>query len=111
MIKKDIKYLYDILNAIEGIEIHIIGILSYPDYILDENYTKRKAIERELEIIGEAVRKYIEFYPQNIIENSKQIIGLRNRIIHSYDSVDNADIYNIIRNHIPKLKLEIKDSL
>jgi len=111
MIKKDIKYLYDILNAIEGIAIHMGGIMNYNEFIEKSNYTQRKAIERELEIIGEAVRTYIDFNESNTIENSKLIVGLRNRIIHSYDSVDNADIYNIVKNHIPKLNEEIKSKL
>lgn len=79
--------------------------------IAKSNYTCRKAIERELEIIGEAVRKFIEFDFENTIENARQIIGLRNRIIHSYVSLDDADIYNIIKNHIPKLKIEIDKKL
>lgn len=111
MIKKDVKYLYDVLNAIEGIVIHLQNVDSYVDFIDSKNYTKKKAIERELEIIGEAVRKYIEFDSQNHIEYAKQIIGLRNRIIHSYDSVDDADVYNIVKNHIPKLKEEILGKL
>ena len=111
MPKKDIKYLYDIMNAIEGIQIHIKNINNYEDYIAKSNYTCRKVMEGELEIIGEAVRKFIEFKVENTIENVHQIIGLRNRIIHSYDSVDDADIYNIIKNHIPKLQNEITKKL
>lgn len=72
--------------------------------IAKSNYTCKKAIERELEIIGEAVRKFIEFNVENTIENARQIIGLRNRIIHSYDSLDDADIYNIIKKSYSKVE-------
>jgi uncharacterized protein with HEPN domain len=44
------------------------------------------------------------------IENSKKIIGLRNQIIHGYDSVSDESIWGIITVHLPKLKMEI-DSL
>ena len=47
----------------------------------------QRAIERDLEIIGEAVRKILEIEPNISISSAKNIIGLRNLIPHAYDSV------------------------
>jgi uncharacterized protein with HEPN domain len=70
----------------------------------------KRAIERNLDIIGEAMSRILKEDPELHIENSKRIIGLRNQIIHGYDSVSDESIWGIINLHIPKLKSEI-DSL
>jgi uncharacterized protein with HEPN domain len=46
--------------------------------------------------------------PGFTIENARRIVGLRNQIIHGYDSVSDENIWGIIVNHIPKLKQEIE---
>jgi uncharacterized protein with HEPN domain len=45
--------------------------------------------------------------PDFSIQNSRRIVGLRNQIIHGYDSVSDENIWGIVINHIPKLKEEI----
>lgn len=70
----------------------------------------RRGIEREIEIIGEAMNKLKKTSPQLQIDNSRQIIDTRNWVIHGYDKVDDVIIWGIISNHLPKLKIEI-DSL
>jgi uncharacterized protein with HEPN domain len=45
--------------------------------------------------------------PEFTIENATRIIGLRNQIIHGYDSVSDENIWGIITLHLPKLKSEI----
>jgi uncharacterized protein with HEPN domain len=64
-------------------------------------------IERNLEIIGEAMNRISKEDPEFQIENSKRIISLRNQIIHGYDSVSDESIWGIINIHLPKLKMEI----
>lgn len=68
----------------------------------------QRAIERDLEIIGEAIRKLIEIDPTITITSAKNIIGLRNIISHAYDSVEPEMIWGIIQNNIPVLADEIK---
>jgi uncharacterized protein with HEPN domain len=68
----------------------------------------QRAIERDLEIIGEAIRKIIEIDPSITITSAKNIIGLRNIISHAYDSVEPEMIWGIIQNNIPVLAEEIK---
>jgi len=70
----------------------------------------KRAIERNLEIIGEAMNRILKEDPGFLIENSKRIISLRNQIIYGYDSVSEESIWGIINLHIPKSKTEI-DSL
>jgi uncharacterized protein with HEPN domain len=41
------------------------------------------------------------------ISNAKAIIGLRNHVIHAYDSVSDENIWSILINHLPKLKIEV----
>jgi len=43
------------------------------------------------------------------MDNAKQIIGTRNRIIHGYDSVSDDMIWSIVINHLPKLKMEVEE--
>lgn len=63
----------------------------------------QRAIERDLEIIGEAIRKIIEINPKIQITASKNIIGFRNIISHVYDSVEPQMLWGIIQKNIPDL--------
>lgn len=47
----------------------------------------KRAIERGIEIIGEAMNRIIKREPEIPISESKKIVDTRNRIIHGYDSV------------------------
>jgi uncharacterized protein with HEPN domain len=104
----DVKaWLYDILNAIMEIE----GFFQdrakeFAEYQGDLR-TKR-AVERNIEIIGEALNRISKRDKTIIISNSRKIIDTRNRIIHGYDSVSDDVIWGIIIRHIPILKPEIQ---
>ena len=67
----------------------------------------RRAVERELEIIGEALNQAMKIAPDLNIENKKKIVQTRNLLIHAYDSVNDEIIWSIVINHLPKLKAEI----
>ena len=71
------------------------------------NTILKRAIERDLEIIGEAINRIITRDPDYPIENAKRIVGLRNQIIHAYDNISDENIWSIITKHIPGLKIEI----
>lgn len=80
------------------------------DVVLEEyvkNKTKRRAVERELEIIGEAVNKLLKINPAIEISYARQIVDLRNKVIHAYDNVNDIVIWSVIMNHLPKLKSEV----
>ncbi|MFA6359484.1 MAG: HepT-like ribonuclease domain-containing protein [Dysgonamonadaceae bacterium] len=68
----------------------------------------KRAIERNIEIIGEAVNRILKKDKNFKINNAQQIIGTRNRIIHGYDRVSDDMIWSIVINHLPKLKSEVE---
>lgn len=78
------------------------------DFIAYQNDLKtKKAVERNLEIIGEAVNRLIKTDVNFPIENAKNIIGTRNRIIHSYDNISDEVIWTIVSRELPKLKSQV----
>jgi len=109
MILQSKKFLDDILYAIGLIEEFIADVDSFDEYLKDAK--TRSAIERQIGIVGEAVNKFDKLESSNSLKNSKQIVGLRNRIIHAYDSIDDTVIWAIIKNHIPALKEEVIEKL
>ncbi len=68
----------------------------------------RRAVERNIEIIGEALNRVIVRDDTINITNARKIIDTRNRIIHGYDSVSDEIIWGIIINHIPLLQTEVQ---
>ena len=104
--EKILKWLYDIRSAIVEIENY------FTDFPKDFNQYKtntilKRAIERDLEIIGEAVNRILKQDSKFPIENATRIIGLRNQIIHAYDNISDENIWAIVSKHIPLLKIEI----
>ena len=96
-------WLYDILNAIEEIEQFLPqGQRLFEDFKTDLK-TKR-AVERNLEIIGEATHRILARDPNFKISHSRKIISLRNRIIHGYDIISDELIWGIVVNDIHNLK-------
>ena len=69
----------------------------------------KKAVERNLEIIGEAMNRILKVDKDFSIENAKNIIGTRNRIIHSYDNISDDVIWTIVVRELPLLKKQIDD--
>lgn len=71
------------------------------------NKMLRRAVEREFEIIGEAMSKIDKFRPDIDISSKRQIISMRNRVIHGYDKIDNEIIWGAIVRHLPRLKNDV----
>lgn len=106
MDERILKWLYDIRNAIVEIESYFEEIPKDFNHYKSNTILKR-AVERDLEIIGEAVNRILEQEKDFPIENAKRIVGLRNQIIHGYDIVSDENIWSIISKHIPILESEI----
>ena len=78
------------------------------DFILYKgNKTIRRAVERELEIIGEAISKLLKINPTIEISYARLIVDLRNKVIHAYDNVNDAVIWKVIIKDIPVLQTEV----
>jgi len=102
-----LKYILDIESIIQEIEtIKVKTNNSFKSFQAD--IILQRAIERDLEIIGEAIRKILEIEPNFTISSSKNIIGLRNIIAHAYDSVEPEMLWGIVQNNIPVLSDEIE---
>jgi len=108
---KDIRtWLEDIRQSIEEIEGYFEpGRMIFEEYVNDTR-TKR-AVERNLEIIGEAVVRILRKEEAFDIQNARKIVGTRNRIIHGYDAISDNLIWGIVVNHLPKLKIEVESLL
>ena len=70
----------------------------------------KRAVERNLEIVGEAINRILKKDAtfEIKITSAKAIIGLRNQVIHAYDSISDESIWAVLTNHLPKLKSEIE---
>ncbi|MFV8352033.1 DUF86 domain-containing protein [Flavobacterium sp. XS2P14] len=107
MDEKILKSLYDIKLSIEEIDLFLSKQeKSFFNY--SKNQLLKRGIERNLEIIGEAMNRILKQDPNFSIVNSRRIIGLRNQIIHAYDTISDENIWSIVINHIPLLKKEIE---
>ena len=101
------KYLFDIQESINSIENYLGEKRDFNMYLA--NKMLRRAIEREFEIIGEALNRIDKFDSSINISGKRQITGVGNRVIHGYDKIDDGIIWGIIVRHLPVLKNEIQN--
>ena len=94
------------MESVNSIEEYLRGKPELAAY--KTNKMLRRAIERELEIIGEAMNRIDKLEPTLNISAKKQIIGMRNRVIHGYDTIDDEIVWGVIVRHLPILKAEIE---
>lgn len=103
-------WLYDILQSANEIESYFDEQSKVFEKYQRDSKTKR-AVERNIEIIGEAINRILKKDKNFAIENAHKIIGTRNRIAHGYDKISDDLIWSIVINHLPKLKAEIEGLL
>ncbi|HOE04109.1 MAG TPA: DUF86 domain-containing protein [Bacteroidales bacterium] len=103
------KLLFDIKESVDSIESFIGERKDYKLYL--KNKMLRRAVEREFEIIGEALNKIEKIDSSVNISNKMQIINMRNRVIHGYDKIDNEIVWGTIIRHLPVLKQEVENLL
>jgi len=104
------KWLEDIIIAIEEIESFFENQPKiYDDFV--KNLLLRRGIERNIEIIGEAMCRILKEKPEITITNSRKIVDTRNYVIHGYDSLTTDILWSIVINHLPILKTEIENIL
>ena len=105
--KREIKkYLFDIATSIDSIDEYLGESRNFFEY--KENKLLRRGVEREIEIIGEAMSRILSLNPEIEIINARKIVDTRNWVIHGYDKVDDVIIWGIVSNHLPKLKIEVE---
>jgi len=102
-------WLFDIMNSIQEIDSYFPETNQFELYVKDIR-TKR-AVERNIEIIGEAMSRLLKENPLIEISNSRKIVDARNKIIHGYDEISDDVIWGIVINHLPLLKQEVEHLL
>jgi uncharacterized protein with HEPN domain len=100
-------WLYDILSSINEIESYFVDTPKLFEIYQNDLKTKR-AVERNIEIIGEAMSRILKEDNHIEISNSRKIVDVRNRIIHGYDSVSDDVIWGIVIKNLPVLQKEVE---
>lgn len=109
MNNKDEAYIKDILAMIAEIENTVQG-LRYEDFM--EDRTAYRAVERNFEIIGEAVKRlspeFTKIYPE---VPWQEIAGFRDILIHDYAAVNVETVWDTLEQDIPKLKTVLQKAI
>lgn len=104
-----LDYVEDIADAMEKAEILLKGA-SYGQF--ESDFRINFAVVRALEIVGEATKRL----PMTLRDQYpnipwKQMAGMRDRIIHGYDTVDLEIVWDVVKQDIPKIKPQIQKIL
>lgn len=104
------KHLMDILNATMEVESFFADRPKlFHDFQMD--ILRQRAVERNVEIMGEAINRILKINPEFDLPNAKAIINTRNRVIHGYDSVTTEFLWSLIIKHIPALRKDVEKIL
>lgn len=104
------KYLWDALNAADLVHDFAQG-QSFMDY--QTNAMLRSAVERQLEIIGEALNQFSKIDPEaaSHIPELPRIVAFRNVLIHGYATVDDALVWQVLVDKLPGLQQALSELL
>ncbi len=102
-------WLKDIEQAILEINSFIPEIKNFKDF--QKDLKTKRAVERNIEIIDEAMTRILKANPNISITDTRKIVDTRNRIIHGYDSVSEDILWGIIIRNRPTLDEEVKKLL
>lgn len=101
------KYLADILSSILEIESFMADRpKEYATFCNDTLF--RRGIERNIEIMGEAMNQALKIRPDIPITAARKVVDTRNFVIHAYDSLRPDILWGIVINHMPLLKSEVE---
>ena len=100
------KRLLDVVTACEAIAEFVAG-KDFAAYEADR--LLRSGVERQFEIIGEALNKAGSAEPSlaTQIPDFHRIIGLRNRLIHGYDNVDDEILWDVVQSKLAPLQAQV----
>jgi uncharacterized protein with HEPN domain len=98
------KFLFDVQAACKLISQFLTG-KSFEDYVQDP--LLRSGVERQFEIIGEAVNQMLRADPEIELKDAARIIAFRNYLIHGYSSVSDEAVWGIVKKNLPELAREV----
>ncbi|MEQ8810670.1 MAG: DUF86 domain-containing protein [Imperialibacter sp.] len=102
-------WLKDIEQAILEINSFLPESKVFTDF--QKDLKTKRAVERNIEIIGEAMARILKVDPDIDISDTRKIVDTRNRIIHGYDSVSEDILWGIIIRNLPVLEIDVKNLL
>lgn len=102
-------WLKDIEQAIAEINSFIPELKNFNDF--QKDLKTKRAVERNIEIIGEAMARILKSNPNINISETRKIVDTRNRIIHGYDNVSDDILWSIVIKSLPVLDKEVKSLL
>lgn len=102
MKREPLAYLWDMQQACAAIRDFVDGITSdrYGTDLL-----RRSAVERQLQNIGEALSQLSKLDPELTarVPRHRQLIGLRNVLVHGYAGLNNAEVWRVLQENLPEL--------
>jgi uncharacterized protein with HEPN domain len=103
-------FLFDVQRACQLIQEFTSG-MTFQDYVADRK--TRSAVERQLEIVGEAIGQMIRAFPamKDEIPDASRIVAFRNQLIHGYASVSNPVVWGILEGDLPSLAAKVSELL
>jgi uncharacterized protein with HEPN domain len=107
----------DVLKVLEDVRVAASSILEYTHGLTEAGYLAgkpiRRAVEREFEIIGEALRRLAERHPDVVarVPQASQIIGFRNLLAHGYDAVVDERVWQTVAADVPVLLAAVRGLL
>jgi uncharacterized protein with HEPN domain len=104
--KKDAVYLWDVIEAAEAVQGFVAGV-RYEQYLEDRKL--QMAVERAVEIIGEAARRISPQFKEAHPEIPwRLIVAQRNVLAHEYGEIKQDRIWALTLRHIPELVAKLK---
>ena len=104
--KRDVSYLWDMLEAAREAAEFTSG-LTYAGYL--ENRMVQLAVERSIEIIGEAANRVSPGFREEHPEIPwRKVIAQRNVLVHEYAGIEPALVWEVVHEHLPKLVEQLR---
>lgn len=107
MDERILKYLEDVRLACDDVELFFVDYPNRFDVFANDRLMIR-AVERSVEIMGEAINRILKIDPGFCLPNARAIVQTRNRVIHSYEKVENEFLWGLVKRHIPILKKDVE---
>lgn len=104
------KYLHDALNASESARQYVSEI-EFSEF--KDNSLIQSAVERQLQILGEAVWQLEKYFPEisSSITHCREIIGFRHVLVHDYDKLELETVWGILAKYLAPLEIELANLL
>ncbi|HTK18895.1 MAG TPA: HepT-like ribonuclease domain-containing protein [Mucilaginibacter sp.] len=109
MIDRKAKLYVDIITSIDLIHEFLGSTNLFEEYNVD--LKTKSAIERQLGIIGEAIKRIKDIDPNEPIQYRDEIVGFRNILVHGYDIINDDTVWSILKNYLNPLKKQILGKL